>query len=421
MNIISGKLPVAKRIVFYGAEGIGKSTLASQCPDPLFIDTEGSTTHMDVKRFEAPSSWQMLLDQVQYVIDNPTVCRTLVIDTADWAEQIEINDLCKKKGWDGLEGAGYGKGYQYSAEEFGKLLNKLTEVVKRGVNVVITAHATLRKVELPEEMGAYDHWEMKTSKKVAPMIKEWADVVLFLNYQVNVVNTDGKGAIKGKNKAQGGRRVIHTNHTPFWDAKNRFGMPEELPLDYMSIAPLFENGGQDFHKAPEPAKPKSKPAPKPAPAPVNEPAKAPAPDPAPPEEISPDLQGFVADEDLYYEKDGELFRIERDNLVPGELLQSGRQISQAEYQKRMAEKAPADDKYVEPDPRINKALRDLMIANKVDEWEVQNIAAARGYVTADMRVADYPQDFVEGWAVGFWPQLLAAIMEARQKQELEYK
>ena len=77
--------------------------------------------------------------------------------------------------------------------------------------------------------------------------------------------------------------------------------------------------------------------------------------------------------------------------------------------------------YQEPDPRINKSLRDLMIANKVDEWEVQNIAAARGYVTADMRVADYPEDFVAGWAVGFWPQLLAAIKEARKTQELEYK
>ena len=427
MNIITGKLPAAKRIVIYGAEGIGKSTLASQCPDPLFIDTEGSTTHMDVKRFEAPTSWQMLLDQVQYVINNPAVCKTLVIDTADWAEQIEINDLCKKKGWDGLEGAGYGKGYQYSAEEFGKLLNKLTEVVKKGVNVVITAHATLRKVELPEEMGAYDHWEMKTSKKVAPMIKEWADVVLFLNYQVNVVNTDGKGAIKGKNKAQGGRRVIHTNHTPFWDAKNRFGMPEELPLDYMSIAPLFEDGGQDFRKAPEPAKPKSKPAPKPAPAPVNEPAKAPAPDPAPPEEISPDLQGFVAEEDLYLRKNGELYHIKAGNLVPGGLLDAER-ITRAEYDKSQPSvmagpedimNVPAE--YQEPDPRINKSLRDLMIANKVDEWEVQNIAAACGYVTADMRVADYPEDFVSGWAVGFWPQLLAAIKEARKTQELEYK
>ena len=59
MNIITGKLPAAKRIVIYGAEGIGKSTLASQCPDPLFIDTEGSTTHMDVKRFEASNALRL--------------------------------------------------------------------------------------------------------------------------------------------------------------------------------------------------------------------------------------------------------------------------------------------------------------------------------------------------------------------------
>lgn len=79
------------------------------------------------------------------------------------------------------------------------------------------------------------------------------------------------------------------------------------------------------------------------------------------------------------------------------------------------------DNYTEPDPRINKSLRDLMIENRVDEWEIQNIASAKGYMTADTRVADYPKEFVEGWAVGFWPQLLAAIMEARQKQEIEYK
>lgn len=419
MNIISGKLPVAKRIVIYGAEGIGKSTLASQCPDPLFIDTEGSTTHMDVKRFEAPSSWQMLLDQVDYVVQHPDVCRTLVIDTADWAEQLELTDLCKKNGWQSIESPGYGKGYQYSAEEFGRLLNKLTEVMKKGVNVVITAHASLRKVELPEELGAYDHWEMKTSKKVAPMIKEWADVVLFLNYQVNVVNVDGQGQIKGKNKAQGGRRTIHTTHTPFWDAKNRFGMPEELPLEYASIAPLFDDKQEP---------PKSAPAPKPEPVSKPAPAKSAPKDPAPKEETGEALQGFIADTDLYFEKGGEVFHVKGGNIVPGELL-GAKQISKKEYDTHQpaAMTGPADlnkvpvDDYNEPDPRINKSLRDLMIASKIDEWEIQHIASSKGYMTADTKVADYPQEFVEGWAVGYWPQLKAAIMEMRQKQQLEYK
>ena len=426
-NITSGRLPGAKKIVIYGSEGIGKSTLASQFPDPVFIDTEDSTKDMDVKRRPKPSSWTMLLDEIRYVRDTPGICGTLVLDTADWAEQMEIDELLKQNQKNGIEDFGYGKGYTYSAERFGKMLNLMNEVAEKGINIVITAHAWLRKIELPEEMGAYDHWEMKTSKKVAPLIREWADAVLFLNYKVNVINVDNQGAAKGKNKAQGGRRVIHTTHAPFWDAKNRYGMPDELPLEYASIAPIFS-------AQPQPAAP----APAPAPAPtvtapaksVPEPApKAPAPDPAPPKEVSKDLQGFIAQEDLYIELRGEIHHIKAGNIVPGELLE-GKQVGREEYDRSRQTPAtapatapamaPADD-YTKPDPRIPKSLRDLMIAAKVDEWEIQNIASAKGYMTADTRVADYPKDFLEGWCVGYWPQLKAAIMEMRKTQKLEYK
>ena len=241
MNITRGRKPGAKKVVIYGPEGIGKSTFASRFPDALFSDTEDSTKDMDVSRFDKPSSWEMLKSQVRYVIDHPEVCKTYVLDTADWAEQIEIRDLLSASQKAGIEDFGYGKGYTYSAERFGELLNLMTELTEKGINVVVTAHAQLRKIELPEEMGAYDHWEMKTSKKVAPMIREWADLVLFANYKVNVVNVDNQGATKGKNKAQGGRRVMYTTHTPFWDAKNRYGLPEELPLDYEQIRHVIED------------------------------------------------------------------------------------------------------------------------------------------------------------------------------------
>lgn len=238
-NITSGKVHTAVKTVIYGAEGIGKTTLAAQFPSPLFIDTEGSTKQLDVARLPAPSSWEMLLQELDFVRDKRP-CGTLVIDTVDWAEQLCIADLCAKNGKSGIEDFGYGKGWEFEKESFGKFLNKLTEVINAGINVTLTAHAALRKFEQPDEMGSYDRWEMKlgskTTNKISPLIKEWADIVLFCNYKTVVVQTDKDGK---KHKAQGNRRVMYTQHHPCWDAKNRYGLPEEIPMEYAQIAQIY--------------------------------------------------------------------------------------------------------------------------------------------------------------------------------------
>ena len=71
MEITRGRIPCGQKVIIYGVPGIGKSTLAAQFPNAVFIDTEGSTRNFDVARFPAPSSWEMLKSEVQYAIDHP--------------------------------------------------------------------------------------------------------------------------------------------------------------------------------------------------------------------------------------------------------------------------------------------------------------------------------------------------------------
>lgn len=240
MKIISGIIPSAQKIVIYGPEGIGKSTFASKFPDPLFSDTEGSTKKLNVNRLENPSSWQMLLQQAEYVkLNRP--CKTYVIDTADWAEKLCSQAVCSRANKSGIEDFGYGKGYVYLKEEFGKLLNLLEDIVETGIHVVFTAHSLLKKFEQPDEMGAYDRYELKLTKYVAPLVKEWADTILFANYKTYVISDEN-----GKKKASGGNRVMYTSHHPCWDAKNRDNLPEELPFDFEQIKHIltFDSSSQ---------------------------------------------------------------------------------------------------------------------------------------------------------------------------------
>ncbi|MGJ1078892.1 ATP-binding protein [Enterococcus faecium] len=235
LKISNGVVRRAQKVVLYGPEGIGKSTLASAFPDPLFIDTEGGTSHLNVKRVTIDGTFGDLIETIQAVAAQD-VCRSLVLDTMDWAEQICVADLLKKYRQTSIESFGYGKGYTYLAEEVQQILRAFDSVIASGKNAVIVAHAKMRKQELPDEAGAFDRWELKLSRQAAPLVKEWADMLLFLNYKTMVIHTED-----GSNKAQGGKRVIYTSHHPCWDAKNRCGLADELPLCFDSIARIFES------------------------------------------------------------------------------------------------------------------------------------------------------------------------------------
>lgn len=362
MNIIKGKQYKAQKVCVYGPEGVGKSTFASQFPDPLFIDTEDSTVNMDVNRFQKPSSWTMLLQQIAYVKANPGMCKTLIVDTADWAERLCSEHICSKATMKGIEDFGYGKGYIYLEEEFGRFLNQLQEIIEIGINVVVTAHAEIKKIEQPEEIGGYDHWQVKLEKKTMHLLKEWSDILLLANYKVHVVNVDNQGAQKGKNKAQGGKRVMYTTHTPWWDAKNRHNLPDELPFEFKAIAhciPILGNAND------KPATTEAKSTP------------------------PPRVAGSSKEETF-----------------------------QQPPMERTGEPDKANAKAEEKQEKttlqgVPKSLSDLMQAKDVTIEEVQEIVTLRGYYPKGTSIANYDPAFINGVLVGAWDKVYGMIREQK--------
>jgi hypothetical protein len=235
IQLSRGKLARPQKAVIYGPEGVGKSTLASQFPAPVFLDTEGGTHHLDVVRFPDATNWDLISAAITQLASGQHEFKTLVIDTADWLEKRLAEHICRKTNKDSIEDFGYGKGYILLAEEFSKFLVSLDGLLRKGMHVVLLAHSTVRKFESPDQAGSYDRYELKLTKQVAPLLKEWADLILFANYVTRVAESDS-----GKRRGVGGKeRVLFTTHAAAYDAKNRHGLEEKLPFAFGSIASVF--------------------------------------------------------------------------------------------------------------------------------------------------------------------------------------
>lgn len=233
MNIIRGKQQRPQRVVLYGVESVGKSTFAAQFPKPLFLDIEGGTAHLDVDRV-AVDSWKQLNECVTAI--GSTDYQSVVIDSADWAERLCVEDLLASSKKQSIEDFGYGKGWVMVAEKISRFLGTLDRMIDAGKNVVVIAHSKVQRVEPPDLLAAYDRYELKLSKQSSPLIKEWADELWFFRFKVKAIAQEN-----GRSKGIGGKeRVIYTTHSAAYDAKTRSGLAEELPMEWSAVAHLFK-------------------------------------------------------------------------------------------------------------------------------------------------------------------------------------
>ena len=260
LPIKKGKQGRAQRIVIYGTEGIGKSTLAAASPKPLFLDTEQGTDQLDVDRLDIENLAQIDAT-IQALLSQPSEYQTVVLDTADNLWRMCADAICAENNWTDIEKAGFGKGYAMAADRFRLVLGKFDALLRRGINVVIVSHAKVTQVS-PPDTAEYSKYCIKVSaptkqaESSRELMKEWCDCLLFCNYDT-VVNSE-------KGKACKHERVVNTTCAPAWEAKNRYGLPATMPMTPETMQAIFEAACGGTQQASPAQVPAQVPAPAPA-------------------------------------------------------------------------------------------------------------------------------------------------------------
>lgn len=231
-NAIVGKKKAPVRVIVYGLDGVGKSTFAAGAPKPIFLGTEDGTAHLDVVRFPAPATLADVHEALTVLREEKHDFSTLVIDSLDWLEPIVWQSVCAAAGKATIEDFDYGKGYIKALSEWDRIRYELDLLRERnGMNIVCIAHAKIKPRRNPEGED-FDRYVLKLHEGAAGKLREWADAVLFAQYETHVVEDEKTKRAKGVST---GRRILQTTERAAFDAKNRFAMPQTISLSWASF------------------------------------------------------------------------------------------------------------------------------------------------------------------------------------------
>ena len=219
----------APRLMVYGVEGIGKSTFCAGAPNPIYILTEDGLGSLKVDHFPLATSSQDVMDAISTLYKENNAFETVVIDSLDWLEAIIQREIEQK--YDAKDLA-YGKGSLIAAEKWREILDGLNALRNdKGMAVILIAHTTIKRFDSPE-VEPYDRYQPKLQERSNAVVREWADAVLFANYKT-IVKKDDVGFNQTNNRGiSTGERLLFTSERPAYMAKNRYNMPESIPLSW---------------------------------------------------------------------------------------------------------------------------------------------------------------------------------------------
>jgi len=228
-TIQRGKSQRAPRIFLYATHGIGKSTFASKAPNPIFIKTEDGLGSIDTASFPLATTSAEVMGAIGTLYQEDHDFQTVVLDSADWSENIFQKEIESKYEAKDLA---YGKGALILADKWRTVLDGLSALnYKKNMSVIIIGHCEIKRYDSPE-CESFDRLQPKLQSRASALVQEWADCVLFASFKT-IVRKEDVGFNKQIAKAfTNGDRLLYTQETPAYLAKNRFGLPERMALDW---------------------------------------------------------------------------------------------------------------------------------------------------------------------------------------------
>ena len=246
-DIHTGRRNRPPRLLIYGIEGIGKSTLAAGAPAPIFVPTEDGLDQIDCASFPLVDDLPEFEANLAALLTEDHDYSTVVIDSVDWLERLIWDALCKHYRVESIEkvDGGYAKGYTHALTPWRRILNTLDDLrLKRGMCVILLAHAKVEKFEDPEH-SPYDRYSPRLHKHATAVITEWSDGVLFATRRI-ITQSEDAGFNRTRTTAaglgrDGGERILRCVGSPACVAKNRYAMPAELPLSWDAVMTSLMN------------------------------------------------------------------------------------------------------------------------------------------------------------------------------------
>jgi len=249
-NLVRKDKPKPPIMCIYGTGGIGKTTLAAEFPEAIFIQTEDGANGLGVTSFSdgALGSWSDVETALAELATEDHPFRTVVVDSVTRLEGLVWAEACARHGWKSIEDPGYGKGYVEADAIWREFLNACMWLRdNKAMTVILIGHEAVQSFSDPVT-DSYDRYMMRLHKRAEALVRESCDLMGFLN-QVTTIAQEKKAFGKKDDytaKARGsGQRALNLSPRPAFMAKQRpgYGFPDKIIINpgegYAALAPYL--------------------------------------------------------------------------------------------------------------------------------------------------------------------------------------